>query len=514
MKIFRSLMTMVVAAAVLLLWAAPSTARLYGIGRDAVTGVLPGGGSQLNFKFTARAGRINTPDGASLLFWGFADGNAGTPVQYPGPTLILNVGDTVAIELSNELNEPVSLVFPGLVSRATVGGGAAKTAPVFSGSRRERVSSLAPEVPPFGAPVTYSFTADRPGTFYFQSGSNPEVQLRLGLFGAIVVKPPAKAAFANISSAYNCPPLGHKEGTGGVNTITTSNQGVACVKTFNQHAYQTAAGDVSTAYDREYLFLVSEMDPRFSPWVEEESKAGRFPIDYSRFHKTLRNQKLKEWKANYWFMNGRNAPDTMSALNVSNLPNQPYNIVPLAHPGERILARFINMGLDLHPFHTHGNHMKVIAEDAQLASTDGNRADLSLKEYTLKLVPGKTFDALFEWTGEKLGWDVYGHAPAAAPEPYEWLADHGKVFPTAIPNNRNTFNGFWWSGSPFMGNTGVLPVGDGGFNPLSGYYYMWHSHAERELTNNNIFPGGFLTMTGIVPWAYDNAGNDTIQQYE
>ncbi len=29
---------------------------------------------------------------------------------------------------------------------------------------------------------------------------------------------------------------------------------------------------------------------------------------------------------------------------------------------------------------------------------------------------------------------------------------------------------------------------------------MWHSHSERELTNNNIFPGGFLTMAGVVPW--------------
>jgi len=29
---------------------------------------------------------------------------------------------------------------------------------------------------------------------------------------------------------------------------------------------------------------------------------------------------------------------------------------------------------------------------------------------------------------------------------------------------------------------------------------MWHSHSERELTNNDIFPGGFLTMMGILPW--------------
>jgi hypothetical protein len=29
---------------------------------------------------------------------------------------------------------------------------------------------------------------------------------------------------------------------------------------------------------------------------------------------------------------------------------------------------------------------------------------------------------------------------------------------------------------------------------------MFHSHAELEITNNNTFPGGMLTMMGIIPW--------------
>jgi len=28
---------------------------------------------------------------------------------------------------------------------------------------------------------------------------------------------------------------------------------------------------------------------------------------------------------------------------------------------------------------------------------------------------------------------------------------------------------------------------------------MWHSHTERELVNNDIYPGGMLTMMVIVP---------------
>jgi hypothetical protein len=32
---------------------------------------------------------------------------------------------------------------------------------------------------------------------------------------------------------------------------------------------------------------------------------------------------------------------------------------------------------------------------------------------------------------------------------------------------------------------------------------MWHSHTEKELTNNDIFPGGMLTMLIIEPWGTD-----------
>ena len=31
-------------------------------------------------------------------------------------------------------------------------------------------------------------------------------------------------------------------------------------------------------------------------------------------------------------------------------------------------------------------------------------------------------------------------------------------------------------------------------NPGAGFAYMWHSHTERELVNNDVFPGGMMTM--------------------
>ena len=50
-----------------------------------------------------------------------------------------------------------------------------------------------------------------------------------------------------------------------------------------------------------------------------------------------------------------------------------------------------------------------------------------------------------------------------------------------------------------MGHLGTLPPGEGGLNPFGGFAYMWHSHTEKELINNNIFPGGLLTMMLVVP---------------
>ncbi len=37
--------------------------------------------------------------------------------------------------------------------------------------------------------MTYSFVASKPGTYIYESGTNPEKQVRMGLFGALIVRP-------------------------------------------------------------------------------------------------------------------------------------------------------------------------------------------------------------------------------------------------------------------------------------------------------------------------------------
>lgn len=370
------------------------------------------------FTFTAQDGYIVTPEGNSIYFWGLA--NDASPVQYPGPTMIVNQGDTVTVTLVNELHENTSLIFPGQEGVVATGG---VTGQVTQDAEAD------------GGTVTYSFIANNPGTFMYQSGTDIRLQVEMGLVGALIVRP------ATSMQAYDHP---------------------------------------DTAYDREVLFMETEMDPIIHELMETDRKEL---VDFSHYFPV------------YWFLNGRSAPDTMAMPGVPWLPNQPYNCMPRIHPGETLLLRFIAAGSDLHPFHTHANDFLIIAKDAQLLeSAPGNGPDLGYQDFTTTVPNGGTEDALFSWTGERLGWDIYGHAPGDPLEPNEYAPDHGKPIPVALPDYKDMTYGENFSGSPFLGQFGFRPPGVGLDNLYGGFFYMWHSHKEKEMVNNDVFPGGMMTM--------------------
>ncbi len=425
------------AVAVVSLWAASAEAKT---ARTPSPATSINGLTGTSFTFTAKADRITTGDGNSLLFWGYAAG-AGR-AQYPGPTLIVNQGATVSITLTNQLPVPVSIVFPGQEGVTATGGSP---------------GLVTREALPGGPAVVYTFVASNPGTFLYGSGTTPEIQNEMGLFGAIIVRP----------------------------------TGFSATNAANRRAYNHA----DSQYDREYLFLLSEMDPRIHLLVEHNGLNALTATDF-----------LSDYFPNYWFINGRTAPDTMAAAGSPLYPTQPYNIVPRMHPGERLLMRVIGGGRDLHPFHHHGNHARIIARDGRLLrSSPAAGADLAYDVFTIQSVPGSTFDAIWEWTGKGLGWDIYGSTPhTCTPDPNgfdvttrEWCADHGKPFPVLLPDQRNLTFGEFYHFSPFLGVKGSVPPGQTLLNPTAGYMHMWHSHTEKEMTNFDIFPGGMMTMVII-----------------
>src|SRR5258708_10538941 len=95
-------------------------------------------------------------------------------MQIPSPTLIVHEGDTVTVTLTNNLPKGIgntSLVFPGFTVTTTGGVPGLLTSEAANG----------------GGTVTYSFVATTPGTRAYYSGTQSDLQVEMGIYGAIVV---------------------------------------------------------------------------------------------------------------------------------------------------------------------------------------------------------------------------------------------------------------------------------------------------------------------------------------
>jgi FtsP/CotA-like multicopper oxidase with cupredoxin domain len=452
------------------------------------------------FNLTASASTISQPDGAVIYTWGYgcssapagfapANSAANCPLmQLPGPTLIVTEGQTVTVNLVNALPHAAgntSIVFAGMDVAASGAAGVLT---------KEATADT---------PAQYVFTAGKPGTYAYYSGTQSQLQIEMGLYGAIVVLPAASP--------------------GACRAVGTTANGTETDYRLAASAYNNP----STCYDREYLFQFAEVSSSIHEEVKAQVEACAAAGANAVCPQILAT--LEPYRPNYFLINGRSMPDIMDVAYSSSYPNQPYNGNPHMHPGEQVLMRVVGQGRWQHPFHFHGNHARVIARDANLlvsASDDVTLAGPLL--FTIPTVSGQTVDALFSWTGQGLNWDVYGvephtcntqPVPATPGDPaaqsagfdaasHEYCLDHGKGIPATPPDPNIVVNGQWYAGTPYLGLQSVsTPEAPGTLNqnPQGGYAYMWHSHNEREITTNDVFPGGMLMMLLIDPqsWTID-----------
>ena len=425
----------------------------------------PGAGAR-SFSLFAADGYIVAADGVQIYNWGYgatvANGGTGL-MQYSGPTLKVQQGETVTVTLTNNLPTKTSILFPGQTVTAVSGGSA---------------GVLAQEAGPTET-VSYTFVASQPGTYQYQSGTQPGLQNEMGLVGALIVYP------------------------SGAGVPTTG-------------ATRWAYNHAGSAYQRESLFVITEIDNEIHNGVEEQVKAARATVGgcAETVAGCAFSADLSRRFPKYWFINGRTSPDVFANNFIGELPHQPYNSVPRLHPGEKILLRMVGAGSDLHPLHHHGNNSWGIARDGRLLSSDPltKGPDLALSDYTIKVVPGQTQDAIWTWTGAGLGWDIYGKLCDGAGQPtcasiytdarylHQDAADRGKKIPVTLPGEFEMAFGEFYSGSPYLGDFGARPVGTGAANTSGGYFHMFHSHNEREIVNGGIFPGGMMTMLVIEPF--------------
>ena len=500
------------------------------------------------FNLTAQPAYVTQPDGQAIYSWGYGCNGAPTgyapaaiathfcnTMQVPGPTLIVTEGQTVTVTLTNGLPTSAgntSILFPGF--QVTTTGGVA--------------GLMTQEAAP-GSTVTYTFTASTPGTRAYYSGTQQDLQIEMGLYGAIIVLP------SSVATACNS----------GVHAGNVSAQNAWGESDFRlAHA---AYDHDRTCYDREYLFQFSEIDPNIHEQARVQVTAvgnctGGAPgcslqVPTEPYHPA------------YFMINGRSMPDDMDPNYAPEYPHQPYNGNPHMHPGELVLLRIIGQGRWQHPFHEHANHVRILARDGNLILSQSNSEDLAGPPlFTTTTTPGLAMDGIFYYTGRGLNWDMYGHKPTStdpnakltctpdangyntgfaasnttfsgtpnsavvgAINYFEWCQDHNKPLqanpfgdvagggPATLPDPNILTNGAWFGGSPYLGpdattratfgtcagtnaatscgTTGTTPPsGTIANNPSSeaGFAFMWHSHNEREITTNNAFPGGMLMM--------------------
>jgi len=286
---------------------------------------------------------------------------------------------------------------------------------------------LTTEAAPSTGTVSYRFTAGSPGTYLYESGSDIAKQVEMGLYGALIVRPATGAA-----QAYG----------------------------------STTAFDPS----REYLLLLSEIDPDLHHAVET---GGRYDAN------ALRDR--------YFAVNGREFPDTIQDNGSGLLPNQPYGslvrIRPTLAGDAPALIRMLNAGALNHPFHPHGNHTTLIAQDGRpLLTPAGGSA--STEHFGETIASGQTQDFLLRWDDQDK-WD-----PTTKP------------LPVPPPNFRDVFfkdANTWYAGSPYLGQQGTLPAGTVSQNICGEWYFPWHSHALNEFTNFDLGFGGMATMLRVDP---------------
>ncbi|MDJ0350524.1 multicopper oxidase domain-containing protein [Cryobacterium sp. PH29-G1] len=406
------------------------------VGIACTTGV-GGGATTPIFNLTTKTGYINLPDGNTAFMWGYSSGFGG--FQHPGPVLCVNAGDTVTVILRNTLPEPASIVFPG---QTNVLANGIPAQPQLTGAGA--ITSLTNTADAAGGTITYSFTAANPGTYLYESGTNPEKQVRMGLFGALIVRPSAV-------------PLG---GAGG--------------SVASEYANNRADSRFNPA--EEFMVLLSEIDPYQHQAVENNKSFN-----------------LNNYHPRYWLINGRGFPDSIADNGASWLPTQPYGALaqigefntadPADQPG---MARYLNVGTEDYPFHPHGNNGLVVARDGRpLEGPTGQ--DLSFEKFAINLGPGQTWDVIFKW------YDAENYSPS-------------NPVPVTVPQLANESIGVFYSGSPYLGTKETLPPGIQSVNQCGEYYIISHNHALFQITSWGANMTGPITYMRIDPPTPNNCG--------
>lgn len=281
------------------------------------------------------------PDGVTPVpMWGYAIGNsaeeanAATPAS-PGPAITVPAGDnSLTVILINALPVPTSFVLHGQNTRMT---------PVFTSidddtsctpgtSLACRVRSFTHEAAPASS-AQYVYGNVKPGTYFYQSGTLPQVQVQMGLVGMLRKDTPLPTAATALQYAYDNLP-----------------------------------------YDHEVALVLSEVDTVLHNAVN--TNGGSLPPATSTLNYAPTYFRLHRYGS---AVNGATAEE------ITATPSR----VPLNVPsGQRMLLRTLNAGLQSRSLMIDDGHVFIAAED-------GNKFPYAREQVTALLPAAKTADLWF-----------------------------------------------------------------------------------------------------------------------
>ena len=258
------------------------------------------------------------PDGTTVQMWGYriatnANAALNGALSSPGPAITVPPNDgTLRIRLLNRLPVPTSIVLHGQSAamapvyklNATVNDTTVTSdcTPALNESLDCRVRSFTHETPPGNTtPVDYVFSNVKPGTFLYQSGTLPQIQVQMGLYGMMRKNAPA-TAMSGLNAYPNVP------------------------------------------YDNEIGLLLSEVDPAVHAAVASGNFTGstlHYDPKYFRVHR-------------YGTANNAVPVDDTASPSKNPLTIQ---------PGNRMLLRMLNAGLKSRSMVVDDGHWYVMAED-------------------------------------------------------------------------------------------------------------------------------------------------------
>jgi FtsP/CotA-like multicopper oxidase with cupredoxin domain len=214
---------------------------------------------------TAQRASAAMPDGAAIPMWQYClsasqpAGNSGVALGAacggawtPGPTIIVPVGDTLNIALTNALPVPTSITILG-----QLGGGLGTPVTELSPAHNAvntttwmtNTTAAKPFTPPLQGPrartfgaetasnatATYTWNNLKPGTYLYETATHPSLQAPMGLYGVLIV---TTAPAASTTTPTTLTP-GTAFAAGVLNGVQVS----------------------AVQYDADATFLISEVDP-------------------------------------------------------------------------------------------------------------------------------------------------------------------------------------------------------------------------------------------------------------